>query len=43
MLMRVALTYIGLAVAGLALGFVLAQDLSGGMVLAFRQKLPGCL
>lgn len=41
--MRVVVTYIGWTVAGLALGFVLAQYLSGGMMLVFLQKLPGCL
>jgi len=34
--------YIALIGAGLALGLVLAQYLSGGMVLAFLQKVPGC-
>lgn len=41
--MRIVMIYIGWAVAGLALGFALAQYLSGGMMLAFLQKLPGCL
>jgi len=44
--MRVEVRYIGLIIAalalGLALGFVLAQYTSGGMVMSFIQKLPGC-
>jgi len=41
--MRHAITPIGLSILGLILGFVLVQYSSGGMVLAFLQKLPGCL
>jgi hypothetical protein len=42
-LMRVVVMYIGWTIVALALGFVLAQYTSGGMVIAFLQKLPGCL
>ena len=40
--MRVVGTYIGWIVVAFALGFVLAQYASGGMVMAFLHKLPGC-
>lgn len=41
--MRTWVTYIVWIAGGLALGFVLAQYGSGGVVLAFLQNLPGCL
>ncbi len=40
--MRGMIGYIGWAVAGVVLGFVLAQYTSDGMLMAFLQTLPGC-
>lgn len=40
--MRVLVGYIGWTLGALALGLVLARYLSGGMVMAFLHKMPGC-
>ncbi len=40
--MRVGMRYVIWIVAGVALGFVLAQYTTGGMLSAFLHKLPGC-
>ena len=39
--MRAVVIAIGWTIAGLALGFVLMQYTSNGMVKTFLQKLPG--
>ena len=40
--MRELLIHASWIVVGLALGFALTQYTSGGMLLAFLHKLPGC-
>lgn len=40
--MRVGMRYVIWIVVGVALGFVLAQYTTGGMLSAFLHKLPGC-
>ena len=40
--MRVGVRYVIWLLAGGALGFVLAQYTTGGMLSAFLHKLPGC-
>jgi hypothetical protein len=40
--MRVGIRYLIWLLAAVALGFVLAQYTTGGMLFAFLHKLPGC-
>lgn len=40
--MRTGLYYLGWIALGLILGLALAQYDSGGMLMAFLHKLPGC-